>query len=63
MSIPDNLRINNIYRQYTDDLNSLPYSIDESILDMTHSWRLFGKTPKEVAFKIQKQVRAETGIY
>jgi DNA polymerase V len=30
---------------------------------MTYSWRLFGKTPEEVAFKIQKQVRAETGIY
>lgn len=61
--IQENLRINNIYRQYTDDAHLLPYSVDESILDMTHSWRLFGKTPEEVAFKIQKQVRAETGIY
>ncbi|MFL2115986.1 Y-family DNA polymerase [Leuconostoc carnosum] len=61
--IAENLKINNIYRQYTDDINLLPYSIDESILDVTHSWRLFGKTPKEVAFKIQKQVRAETGVY
>ncbi|WP_394456821.1 Y-family DNA polymerase [Leuconostoc suionicum] len=60
--IQENLRINNIYRQYTDDAHLLPYSVDESILDMTHSWRLFGKTPEEVAFKIQKQVRAETGI-
>lgn len=61
--IAENLRINNIYRQYTDDINLLPYSIDESILDVTHSWRLFGKTPEEVAFKIQNQVREETGIY
>ncbi|MFL2050441.1 Y-family DNA polymerase [Leuconostoc mesenteroides] len=61
--IQENLRINNIYRQYTDDAHLLPYSIDESILDMTHSWQLFGKTPAEVAFKIQQQVRDETGIY
>ncbi|WP_349549755.1 Y-family DNA polymerase [Leuconostoc pseudomesenteroides] len=61
--IDENLKINNIYRQYTDDVNLLPYSIDESILDVTHSWRLFGETPEQVAFKIQKQVRAETGIY
>lgn len=61
--IDENLKINNIYRQYTDDINLLPYSIDESILDVTHSWRLFGETPEQVAFKIQKQVRAETGIY
>jgi len=61
--IAENLKINNIYRQYTDDINLLPYSIDESILDVTHSWRLFGKTPEEVAFKIQKQVRAENGVY
>lgn len=61
--IDENLKINNIYRQYTDDINLLPYSIDESILDVTHSWRLFGETPEEVAFKIQKQVRSETGVY
>ena len=30
--IQENLRINNIYRQYTDDAHLLPYSIDESIL-------------------------------
>ena len=29
--IAENLKINNIYRQYTDDINLLPYSIDESI--------------------------------
>lgn len=61
--IQENLRINNIYRQYTGDEHLLPYSIDESILDMTDSWQFFGQTPSEVAFKIQQQVRAETGIY
>lgn len=61
--IVENLNINNIYRQYTDDINLLPYSIDESLLDVTHSWKLFGKTPEEVALKIQHQVRNETGIY
>lgn len=61
--IQENLRINNIYRQYTDDSHLLPYSIDESIIDVTESWQFFGKTPVEVAIKIQKQVRAEIGIY
>ncbi|CAK1221494.1 Nucleotidyltransferase/DNA polymerase DinP involved in DNA repair (DinP) [Fructobacillus cardui] len=41
----------------------LPYSIDESILDITDFWHLFGKSPREVAQKIQRQVLAEMGIY
>ncbi|MEX0380682.1 Y-family DNA polymerase [Leuconostoc sp. MS02] len=61
--IAENLRINNIYRQYTADNMLLPYSIDESILDMTDTWAFFGNTPEKVALKIQKQVRSETGIY
>ena len=35
---------------------SSPYSIDESILDITHSWKLFGDDPIEVVQKIQKTV-------
>ncbi|CAK8053865.1 Y-family DNA polymerase [Eupransor demetentiae] len=61
--IQENLKINNIYRQYVDDDHLLPYSIDESILDITDFWHLFGKSPVEVARKIQHQVRKETGIY
>ncbi|MDF7626689.1 excinuclease ABC subunit A [Lactobacillaceae bacterium L1_55_11] len=61
--IQKNLAINDIYRQYVDDDHLLPYSIDESILDLTEFWHLFGDSPAEVARRIQRQVRAETGIY
>ncbi|MBS9338207.1 Y-family DNA polymerase [Fructobacillus sp. M2-14] len=61
--IKKNLEINGIYQQYVDEKHLLPYSIDESILDVTDFWRLFGESPKEVAQKIQKHVLRETGIY
>ncbi|MCF6515887.1 excinuclease ABC subunit A [Lactobacillus sp. S2-2] len=61
--IKRNLQINNIYRTFTDENHLLPYSIDESILDMTKSWHLFGDTPLSVAKRIQKEVRKKTGIY
>lgn len=61
--IKRNLEINAIYQQYVDEAHLLPYSIDESILDMTNFWPLFGDSPKAVAERIQKHVLKETGIY
>ncbi|MSB65625.1 Y-family DNA polymerase [Leuconostoc lactis] len=61
--IEENLRINNIYREYTTEDRVLPYSIDESILDMTETWEFFGDSPELVARQIQERVRRETGIY
>lgn len=61
--IKKNLEINDVYRQFAADEDILPYSIDESIIDMTASWKLFGKTPAEVARKIQIAVKNETGLY
>lgn len=61
--IAENLRINNIYREYTTEDKVLPYSIDESILDMTDTWSFFGASPELVARQIQERVRKETGIY
>lgn len=61
--IQKNLEINSIYQRYVDEKHLLPYSIDESILDVTDFWRLFGNSPKEVAQRIQKEVLKETGIY
>lgn len=61
--IKRNLQINDIFRRFVADEDLLPYSIDESILDMTHSWRLFGKTPEDVARLIQVSVRKELGLY
>lgn len=61
--IKKNMEINKIFRRFTADEDCYPYSIDESILDMTHSWQLFGDTPLEVAQLIQHTVRQEKGLY
>lgn len=42
--IKENLRVNRIFSKYTEERSILPYSIDESILDLTYTWHLFGKT-------------------
>ncbi|MDL2253683.1 DNA polymerase IV [Ruminococcaceae bacterium OttesenSCG-928-I18] len=52
--------INNIYSEYTDRVE--PFGIDESWLDMSGSWHLFGKSPKEVANAIRIRVRETTGL-
>lgn len=39
------------------------YSIDESMIDMTKSWRLFGKDHYLVARKIQKDIKDTLGLY
>ncbi len=61
--IQENLRINRIFQQFTAEVDIHPYSIDESLLDMTDSWHLFGATPHEVARQIQLTVKKVTGIY
>lgn len=61
--IKRNLQINNIYRRFVADEDLWPYSIDESILDLTHSWRLFGDRPLTVAHLIQDTIRRELGLY
>lgn len=58
-----NQKINRIFQQFTAEEDIQPYSIDESLLDVTDSWQLFGATPYEVARKIQLAVKKETGIY
>lgn len=35
--------VNAIYARYTDRIE--PFGIDESWLDMTQTWRLFGSSP------------------
>ncbi len=59
--IKRNLQINDIFRRFVANEDLMPYSIDESILDLTHSWRLFGQTPREVAVRIQKNRPPGTG--
>lgn len=61
--IEKNLAINQLFQEFAAPPQCWPYSIDESILDMTKSWHLFGKTPDEVALRIQKTVHDRLGLY
>ncbi len=61
--IKRNLQINNIFNHYTTKNNCYPYSIDETILDMTNSWSLHRSKPSTVARKIQKEIQHNLGLY
>ena len=50
--------INAIYARFTDRVE--PFGIDESWLDLTHTWHLFGDAPLAVANHIRETVKAET---
>lgn len=53
-------RINEIYQEYTARVE--PFSIDESWLDVTQTWRLFAPSPQALADALRARVRAETGL-
>ena len=52
-------RVGEIYAQYTDLVE--PFGIDESWLDVTASYKIFG-SGEQIAQKIRKQVKEEIGI-
>ena len=52
--------VNAIYARYTDRIEL--FGIDESWLDMTQTWRLFGSSPAGVADAVRRAVKAETGL-
>ncbi len=52
--------LNTIYESYTDLVE--PFGIDESWLDVTGSWQLFGQSPLEVANRLRNEVRGATGL-
>ncbi|NLW79829.1 MAG: DNA polymerase IV [Ruminococcaceae bacterium] len=54
------LAINTYYERFTDQVE--PFGIDESWLDITGSWQLFGASPLEVANKIRLGVKEQTGL-
>lgn len=56
-----NYRINQIFRQFTDDQHWFVYSIDEAFIDVTRSHKLFG-TNEAIADQIQRKVFRATGI-
>ncbi|MFC6316122.1 Y-family DNA polymerase [Lapidilactobacillus achengensis] len=61
--IKKNLEINAIFQKYAAREDIHVYSIDESMLDLTQSWRLYGRSPQETARKIQQEIRAKVGVY
>lgn len=52
--------INDIYARFTDRVE--PFGIDESWLDLTGTWHLFGASAEEVAHEIRRTVKNETGL-
>lgn len=61
--IKRSMQVLEIFRQYAADEDIHAYSIDESMIDMTKSWHLFGEDPYLVARKIQREVRDKLGLY
>lgn len=61
--IKRSMQIVDIFKKYVADEDLHVYSIDESILDVTDSYKLFGKDPFEVARKIQLDVHDQLGLY
>ena len=53
-------KVNEIYAGYSDRIE--PFGIDESWLDMTGTWHLFGPDPVAVADRIRAEVRRELGL-
>ena len=53
-------KVNEIYVGYSDRIE--PFGIDESWLDMTGTYHLFGSDPVAVADRIRAQVRRELGL-
>ncbi|MDT2756988.1 Y-family DNA polymerase [Enterococcus asini] len=69
--VHENMKINRIFKKYVADEDWLPYSIDESVIDVTASLNLFVPDPDlnhrqkrwRLARIIQRDVYKQTGLY
>lgn len=61
--IKRSMQVLDIFHKYAADEDIHMYSIDEGMLDMTASWKLFGDDPYYVARKIQKDIHDTLGLY
>ena len=61
--IKRSMQVLDIFRKYAADEDIHMYSIDEGMIDMTKSWRLFGDDPYYVARKNQKDNHDALGLY
>lgn len=55
--IQKNTAVKQIFNEYVTDEDLMPYSIDESLLNLTHSWKLFGNNILDVIRQIQREVK------
>lgn len=55
--IQKNAAVNRIFNEYVANEDLMPYSIDESLLNLTHSWQLFGNNLLDVIRQIQHEVK------
>ena len=61
--IKRSMEVVQIFEKYAAPEDIHVYSIDESMIDMTKSWHLFGDDPYLVARKIQKDIKDTLGLY
>ena len=61
--IKRSMQVLEIFQKYAADEDIHVYSIDESMIDMTKSWHLFGNDPYLVARKIQVEIKNKIGLY
>lgn len=61
--IKRSMQVLDIFRKYAADEDIHMYSIDEGMIDMTKSWKLFGNDPYYVARMIQKDIHDTIGLY
>lgn len=60
--VTENKRFNHLLHHFAAEEDCLPYSIDETLVDMTHSWSLFGATPREVAHQLHDYITTTMGL-
>ena len=53
-------RIYAIFARFSAEIE--PVSVDEAFLDITTSWKLFGKTPADTCLRLKAAVKKETGL-
>lgn len=61
--IKRSMQVLDIFRKYAADEDIHMYSIDEGMIDITNSWKLFGDDPMYVGRMIQKDIHDTLGLY
>ncbi|WEV41153.1 nucleotidyltransferase [Lactobacillus sp. ESL0684] len=61
--IKRSMQVLDVFQKYAAQEDIHVYSIDEGMIDMTKSWRLFGEDPYLVARQIQQEIREQLGLY